>query len=999
MMDQPTDGPLPLRPASQPPADHATTREASRSVQPGPGPLQALAPSYFALTMSTGIVSVASHLLGFQTIAVALFWFNLLFYAVLSIAFTARALIFPHDFFGDLLSHTKGPGYLTIVAGTSLLGTQVWLFTSLQGAAVVLWWLTLALWVLIIYSFFTAAVVREPKPPLETGINGGWMLIVTATQSISTLGSYVIEALPAKELMLFICLGFFMLGGMLYIVLTGLIVYRALFFRMEPDQLNPPYWINMGAVAITTLAGSRLILLGEPGPLAASLHPFLPAFVMLFWATATWWIPLLVLVGLWKIIVSRSTPRYGVGLWSMVFPLGTYAAATWTYATALQLDFLTWIPGWFIIIAYAAWLVTAFGMGARLVTVARGLAWPGSTSPKVNRHRQPSHRTIDQPAAEPLSAAIPSSNDDPRRLSLAILCLLALVVGSVTGVGAVAFRDLIGLVHNLLFLGQASFAYNSSLFTPASPWGPFVILVPVFGGMGVTFIVTTFAPEARGHGVPEVMDAIYYGRGIIRPIVAVAKSLASALAIGSGSAVGREGPIIQIGSALGSTLGQVIRMAVGQRIILVAAGAGAGIAATFNTPIGGVMFATELMLPEISVNSFLPVALATGTATFIGRLFFGVQPAFTVPTTLASLPAEPSSAVVLLLYACLGAVIGVAAAGFIKGLAWAEDLFDRVSSPYDRHNFGMLAVGILIYSLMLWRGHYFVDGVGYDTIQATLTGQISTGWFLLVLFACKLFATSVSLGSGSSGGIFSPSLFMGATLGAGFAKLVSAALPGLPLSVPAFAMVGMGAMVGGGTGAAMTAITMVFEMTRDYDIVLPMILAVAVAMGVRRTLSAETIYTMKLVGRGHPIPQALHANTFLVRSARDVMLKDVLLLDEHVRFADFLRQTPDTGRLQHVVVTRGSILVGVIRVNTDLQRTVNAAGSDVRMGDIARRNFTIVRERAAAFGVIARMWRRGATMAVVVKQKGRPRADTVLGVITKEHIADAVASNIRLYPG
>ena len=214
-----------------------------------------------------------------------------------------------------------------------------------------LWWLTLALWVLIIYSFFTPAVVREPKPPLETGINGGWMLIVTATQSISTLGSYVVEALPARELMLFICLGFFMLGGMLYIVLTGLIVYRALFFRMEPDQLNPPYWINMGAVAITTLAGSRLILLGEPGPLAASLHQFLPAFVMSFWATATWWIPLLVLVGLWKIIVWRSAPRYGVGLWSMVFPLGTYAAATWTYATALQLDFLTWIPGWFIIIA------------------------------------------------------------------------------------------------------------------------------------------------------------------------------------------------------------------------------------------------------------------------------------------------------------------------------------------------------------------------------------------------------------------------------------------------------------------------------------------------------------------------------------------------------------------------------------------------------------------------------------------------------------------------
>ena len=615
---------------------------------------------------------------------------------------------------------------------------------------------------------------------------------------------------------------------------------------------------------------------------------------------------------------------------------------------------------------------------------------------------------IDQPTAgqpllrapgPPTAELAPSDTNEIRRLGLPMLCLLALVVGGVTGVGAVVFRDLIGFVHNLMFLGQVSFAYNSSIFTPISPWGPFVILVPVFGGIGVTFIVNTFAPEARGHGVPEVMDAIYYGRGIIRPVVAVAKSLASALAIGSGAAVGREGPIIQIGSALGSTLGQVIRMAVGQRIILVAAGAGAGIAATFNTPIGGVMFATELMLPEISVNTFLPVALATGTATFVGRLFFGLQPAFTVPATLVPLPAEVSSAVILLLYAVLGAVAGVAAAGFIRGLGWAEDQFERIHGTYDRHIVGMLAVGALIYGLMQWRGHYYVEGVGYATIQATLLGQITTGWFLLLLFACKLFATSVSLGSGSSGGIFSPSLFMGATLGAAFAGLVSAAVPGVPLSAPAFAMVGMGAMVGSSTGAAMTAITMVFEMTRDYDIVLPMILAVAVAMGVRRTLSAETIYTMKLVRRGHPVPQALHANMFLVRSARDVMLTDVLLLDETVRFGDFLRQAPDTGRLQHVVVTRGQSLVGVIRVNTDLQRTVNAAASEVRMGDIARRNFIIVREAAVASGVIARMWRRGAAMAVVVRQKGRPRPETVLGVITKEHIADAVASNVRIYPG
>jgi CIC family chloride channel protein len=182
------------------------------------------------------------------------------------------------------------------------------------------------------------------------------------------------------------------------------------------------------------------------------------------------------------------------------------------------------------------------------------------------------------------------------------LSLLAIVVGLVTGLGAVLFRDLIGLIHNIGFLGVFSFDYEASEFTPPSPWGALIILVPVIGGQIVTFLITKFAPEARGHGVPEVMDAIYYKDGMIRPVVAVIKSLASALSIGTGAAVGREGPIIQIGAAIGSTLGQIVRMAPWQRITLVAAGAGAGIAATFNTPIGGVTFAIELMMPELSAR-------------------------------------------------------------------------------------------------------------------------------------------------------------------------------------------------------------------------------------------------------------------------------------------------------------------------------------------------------------------------------------------------------------
>ncbi len=599
--------------------------------------------------------------------------------------------------------------------------------------------------------------------------------------------------------------------------------------------------------------------------------------------------------------------------------------------------------------------------------------------------------TLVQPGS-PTGAVI----DDARPMPLVFLCMLALVVGVITGLGAVVFRALIGLVHNVLFLGQFTFAYDSSVFTPMAPWGILVILVPVIGALGVTFIVENFAPEAKGHGVPEVMDAIYYQNGVIRPVVAVAKSLASALAIGSGAAVGREGPIIQIGSALGSTFGQVIRMAMGQRIILVAAGAGAGIAATFNTPIGGVLFATELMMPEISVNTFLPVAIATGTATFVGRLFFGAQPAFDVPINLGTLPSEPSSAAVLVLYVALGALMGVAATIFVRSLHWAEDLFDKMPGRYLRHAFGMLLVGILIYALMRWAGHYYVEGVGYATIQATLAGQLAAGGFLLLLYVSKLFATSISLGSGSSGGIFSPSLFMGATLGGAFAALMSAAFPGLPISIPAFAMVGMGTMVGSATGAAMTSVAMVFEMTRDYDIVLPMVLAVAVGLGVRRMLSRENIYTMKLVRRGHPIPKALHANMFLVRNASDAMEKDFALVDEGVTFDEFLAQCVGRTGMRHVVVTRGNMIVGVLRVNTSLRQTVNAAG-DVTMGTLAQRNFTVVRRSAVVFDVIARLWRRRATMGLVIDGPGRPRADKVVGVITKEHIADEVASSVRIY--
>ncbi|WP_241560075.1 chloride channel protein [Solirhodobacter olei] len=588
---------------------------------------------------------------------------------------------------------------------------------------------------------------------------------------------------------------------------------------------------------------------------------------------------------------------------------------------------------------------------------------------------------------------------EARPLGVLRLSAFALLTGAVAGVGAVIFRALIGLIHNLLFLGQASTAYDAEHFTPVDTWGPWVILVPVIGALGVTWLVQTFAPEARGHGVPEVMDATYYNRGIIRPVVAVVKSLASALAIGSGAAVGREGPIIQIGAAMGSTLGQVVRMTAGQRITLVAAGAGAGIAATFNTPLGGVLFASELLLPEVSVTTFLPVAVATGAATFIGRLYFGSQPAFAVPSNLTPIADAPSSLFTLLLYLILGVLAGVVAAAYIRGLHRCEDLFEKIGNGYLRHGFGMFLVGLAIYALAQTTGHFYIEGVGYSTIQAVLNEKNQTVLLLAVLLLGKLFAACVSLGSGSSGGIFSPSLFMGATLGAAFAGVVLMADPSAPITVPAFAMVGMGALVGGGTGAVVTAVTMTFEMTRDYDIVFPMILAVAAALTVRQRLVPESIYTMKLARRGHPIPKAMHSNLFLVKRAGELMDASVMVMDRATTFAELIRATAGRDGLQHVVITAEGQIIGTLRVNTSLRRAVGADAAEVTLGELAQRDFVIVPEAESMFEIIGRMPGGQLRTAVVVRRTLGQAQPEVLGVISRDQIAKAVADGVQIYPG
>ncbi len=586
-----------------------------------------------------------------------------------------------------------------------------------------------------------------------------------------------------------------------------------------------------------------------------------------------------------------------------------------------------------------------------------------------------------------------------RTIGLLGLSLLAILTGIVAGFGAVAFRGLIAFVHNLLFLGKLSSTYESNLHTLPSPWGPFVILVPVVGAVCVAFLVKNFAPEAKGHGVPEVMDAIYYNRGIIRPVVAVVKSLASAISIGSGGSVGREGPIVQIGATFGSTVGQLLSIPTWQRVTLIASGAGAGIAATFNTPVGGVLFAVELMLHEVSARTIVPVVLATATATFIGRAFFGDHPAFTIPPQEITY-FHLTSLWGLLTYAGLGLLLGLASMAFIKSIYGAEDFFEgRIGGGYYRqHLLGMFAVGIIIYVLMISFGHYYVQGVGYATIQDLFSGVRYPVYLILLLSALKLLATSLTLGSGASGGIFSPSLFLGATLGAAYGTVVHWLFPGLAINIPAFAVAGMAGVVGGATGAAMTAIVMLFEMTLDYNAILPAAITVAVSFGLRKSLMRDSIYTLKLVRRGHFMPQALQTDLHFLKPARDIMGTSFA----GIAASDLVRETApkllDQQGVQVFLVVENAGVVGFVTREMLLAATCGQPG-DKTLGEIAARDYVTVSDRTSLLDVLAKMRMAGASIALVLPEGAHAAAGNIEGVVTKQAIADSLADVTELFTG
>lgn len=425
----------------------------------------------------------------------------------------------------------------------------------------------------------------------------------------------------------------------------------------------------------------------------------------------------------------------------------------------------------------------------------------------------------------------------------AFMIAAAAIVGLGGGFGAVLFREMIVVAHWLAF-GQLGRFLHAHLLI-------FGILIQLaIGGALAAYVASRFAPEAKGHGVPEVMEAVALRGGRMHPRVIAVKSLASAISIGFGGSCGREGPIVQIGSTIGSVLGQVTRAPVPIVRTLVACGAAAGISATFNAPIGGVFFASEVILGEFAPRSFAAIVVASVVSAVIGRAFFGNHPSFNASGFVLISPLE------LLLYALLGLLAALWATGFVNLLYFVEDAFERLRFPaWAKGALGFAGVGLI----GIWYPQIF--GVGYDSIQQMLSEHVRAGHALL-LAALKPVATSLTLGSGGSGGVFAPCLFTGAFLGDAFGRVAHGLFPLWTAPPAAYGLVAMAAVFAAAAEAPITAIMIVFEMSSDYAIILPLMVTVVIASLLGRRFLGATIYERKLLRRGVDWQQARRPRFF-----------------------------------------------------------------------------------------------------------------------------------------
>lgn len=561
----------------------------------------------------------------------------------------------------------------------------------------------------------------------------------------------------------------------------------------------------------------------------------------------------------------------------------------------------------------------------------------------------------------------------------------ALAVGLATGLGAVLFRYLINAI-----------AWVGYVWVPNLTQGlgrAYVIFVPALGGLIVGLLVFYFAREAKGHGVPEVMEAVALHGGRIRPRVALIKSLASSFTIGSGGSAGREGPIVQIGSAIGSTLGQLLNLSDDRISNLVACGAAAGIAATFNAPIAGVIFALEIILRRFTVRHFSSVVISAVAASVVGRVAFGDVAAFAIPFEYGV-----SSLWEFLLYPVLGVLAAIVGVLFTRLLYASEDLFEGWRRPPEWVKpaiggalLGLLALGYPLIRLtqpVTWQSVPQIFNVGYEIIEGALANNILFGAAFLLLSA-KIIATCLTLGSGGSGGVFAPSLFMGAMLGVAFEQFVSRYLPGIVGPPGAYALVGMGAVFAAAGHAPITAVLILFELTGDYRIILPLMLTVVVATLIsQRMLRGESIYTLKLSRRGLRLSRGRERDILQGVLVREVMTRDVASVKSSISIREISEKFSLTHSRSQLLMDDDDKLVGLITIS-DIDRAVEEnVPLDANVHSIATlwQQLLVAYPDESVGEALARMGTRGIGQLPVVS---RSEDHHVLGLISRIGITKA----------
>jgi len=549
---------------------------------------------------------------------------------------------------------------------------------------------------------------------------------------------------------------------------------------------------------------------------------------------------------------------------------------------------------------------------------------------------------------------------EPAQFRMVSVSFLAAGIGLLAGFIAYLLYNLIGLFTNIVFYHRFVFAFNSARNHHLGAW---VIVMPVIGGIIVGFMAKYGSPKIKGHGIPEAMEAVLINRSRIQPRVAILKPISAAIAIGTGGPFGAEGPIIQTGGAVGSLIGQLVHTTASERKVLLACGAAAGMSATFNTPIAGVILAIELLLFEFKSRSFIPLVIASTIATAVHMQLLGTGPMFTVAAMDFGIPHA------LPFYVLLGGICGLAAVGFSKLLYWTEDQFEKL--PIDElwwPAIGALGLGII---------GYFVPrvlGVGYDTISEILNANLALKLLVVVMLA-KAVALVVSLGSGTSGGLLAPMFMSSAAMGGVFALGVDRIFPGAHLSAGAFALVAMGAVFGAASRAAFTFIIFAFEITRDYNSVLPLMLVTVIAAGIAMLLMPSgSIMTEKLVRRGLRIHQDYEADMLQQMSVSQTMDPNVPAVPGDMWLVDLAdriaRRDPEVSRHQALFIMGGDAKLAGVITRGDVFRALDEDSTQsLTVLDAGTRNVVVTYPDEALHDASAKMLRHNIGRLPVVDRK------------------------------